>query len=69
MTRRDFQMIADGIAKVRAGVLNRPGLMLDEEKAEIDALDMVSFVLADRLATTNPRFDRARFLRAAGVTE
>ena len=63
MTRRDFQMIADGIAKVRASYAPTWDANL------FRALDDTARTLADRLATTNPRFDRTRFLRTAGVTE
>ena len=51
MTKKDFELIAATIAYLPAGPARR-------ETARL---------FADALATTNPRFDRARFLRACGV--
>lgn len=62
MTRRDFQLLAATVQKVRAGYAPNwdPNLFR--------ALDDTSRALADSLARTNPRFDRRRFLEACGVS-
>jgi hypothetical protein len=51
MTRRDFELIARAVRS--AAVVGRVGF--------------VARPLADALASTNPRFDRGRFLEACGV--
>jgi len=51
MTRKHFQLIADALTKFQH----------DGGHAEVCEL------MADALATTNPQFDRARFLTACGV--
>lgn len=55
MTRKDFQLIARVIK--------------ESEGAVIDDLsrDGLAEMFADELASTNPAFDRARFLKACGV--
>ena len=58
MTRRDFQLIAATLKRVRE---HSPGALLQL------ASDTHAFALADVLAGTNPKFDRARFLSASGV--
>lgn len=58
MTRRDFELIADGIKRSR-------GRRDTSDQAGI--IDTVAYELAASLAGTNPRFDRARFLAACGV--
>lgn len=55
MTRKDYILIADAI-----------------NKAPVDASqdrqrNTVARSIADALATDNPRFDRARFLKACGL--
>lgn len=52
MTRRDFQLIADAVNAAQYGVPFFQGVRA------------VAHELADRLATTNPHFDRERFLAA-----
>ena len=52
MTRQDFQLIAD--------VLSDPTLHLQGSKQRA-----LASRFADKLAETNPRFDRERFMRAA----
>lgn len=59
MTRRDFQLISATLKSVR---MNSPASPLFQ-----DAADRHTYALADVLAGTNPKFDRARFLRASGV--
>ena len=56
MTRKDFEAIASAI-RTAVGV----------DSAWTDAAESIASELADYLATTNPRFDRARFLKACGV--
>lgn len=59
MTRRDFQMISATLSRVRA---------ISPDSAPFQAAaDRHAYALADVLATTNPRFDRRRFLAASGV--
>lgn len=58
MTKKDFELIAAAVVRTRAMY---PG------EAHRYALNDVSMTLADALATTNPRFDRAKFLQACGV--
>lgn len=53
MTKQDFELIAD---IVRHWLVDYP----DRQKATANAF-------ADVLQRTNPRFDRARFLKACGV--
>lgn len=55
MTRKDYQLIADAIRRAS----DAPGY------AERNAF--VAHEIADALALDNPRFDRERFLKAAGV--
>ncbi len=52
MTRKDFQLIADTIKASDLGPTDRLSLARD---------------FADALRSTNPQFDRARFLAACGV--
>lgn len=54
MTRKDFELIAGVISNSQG--LTRGGVM-----------DTLAERLADALATTNPNFDRARFLKACEV--
>lgn len=58
MTRNDFEVIADVLAKLR------PNLPTDDMTDH--GLDIVAGAFADRCKAINPRFDRAKFLRAAG---
>jgi len=51
MTRRDYEIIAKGIREAP----------LDDGRS----LRLVAESMADTLATTNPRFDRERFILAA----
>jgi hypothetical protein len=54
MTKKDFELIA---AVLRAN------------STETVVRERVALDFADELAATNPRFDRARFLRACGVED
>ena len=56
MTRKDYVLIAKAIAKAYTISDNH-----------VDAVDTIAFVtecIADALADDNPRFDRARFIKA-----
>ena len=55
MTRKDYQLIA--------AVLNK----FTSEQGDVVERDAMGYDLADALAADNPRFDRGRFLVAAGV--
>lgn len=57
MTRKDYVMLAAAIKAASAA----PGF--PERNA------FVTHAIADALAQDNPRFDRERFLKAAGVTQ
>lgn len=63
MTRKDYVMLAEVFAKQKS---NAP------PSQYVHGWDDARRVLAEELAATlaadNPRFDRARFLKAAGVT-
>jgi hypothetical protein len=62
MTRQDFQLIAD-VLRARRPADVHPQLRqlpMDEFRATCEAF-------ANRLAATNPRFNRARFLAACGA--
>lgn len=65
LTKSSFELIAQAMKNARADILAK-------ESPTVDLLDGVGYAsehLADALASTNPRFDRARFLAACGVTE
>jgi hypothetical protein len=62
MTHKDFVLIAGVLALARASI--------DQERstAPDEVLDAVATLMAQALAGTNPRFDRARFIAAANGT-
>lgn len=66
MSRKDYQLIAAGLHRSRMA----KGLIgnAKERTAALGAIRLVAIDLAATLATTNPRFDRQRFLRACGET-
>ena len=57
MTRKDYQLIASVLKNYAT------------EGIPVDDRDAIAYDLADALAADNPRFDRDRFLIAAGVYE
>jgi hypothetical protein len=59
MTKRDYELIAEVVKDLR-----NLSLVPDFEVNP----QVIAQTFADRLAKTNPRFDRAKFLRACGVT-
>lgn len=56
MTRKDFEAIAH-ILKVKASL---------PEHYDHGTVQVIAMGMADYLSTTNPRFDRGRFMRACG---
>ena len=58
MTRKDYVAIAAAICET---------LKYHERTDAIDALAFLARDLAATMARDNPRFDRARFLKACGV--
>ena len=59
MTRKDFQLIADVMARLSADFTNGG--------EDTVSLSLVAEELADALAGTNDRFNREMFLKACGV--
>lgn len=65
MTRKDYIKIARAIANTPDGYAWR----LEEQKTAVSiALRGLTYQIADILAEDNPRFDRARFVEACGIT-
>jgi hypothetical protein len=58
MTKRDYELIAQVLQDQRN---------LHVQTGEAPTPTMVAHAFADRLKLTNPRFNRALFLRACGV--
>ena len=65
MTRKDFQLIADAVRQLRT--FEAHDAELSEDVAHAVRWSSVADALASALATTNPRFDRDRFLGACGI--
>lgn len=63
MTKKDFELIA--AAMLQADNYIGTDFAADRERA---MHTRCCIELADALATTNPKFDRARFLAACGVS-
>ncbi len=63
LTRQHFQMIAEVLAYQRAAV----NVLAKGKEAEhrLKELDLTTYAFAGKLATTNPNFDRQRFLDVA----
>jgi histone H3/H4 len=59
MSRQDFELIAR--------ILNRSLQCARPSSAAAATMQTVAHNFANELAATNPRFDRARFLKASGV--
>lgn len=64
MSKKDFELIANIFASNKR---SPKGLSEGEYRAACDEREWLVYVFAARLSATNPRFDRARFLRACGV--
>lgn len=63
MTRKDFELIAEALNEVMQTNWNEN----DRQRAEY-FIGRAADALAVKLRSTNPRFDKARFLAACGVT-
>lgn len=57
MTKKDFEAIADVLDDTRPAFKGN----------DMDRWEHMALVFASMLASTNPRFDRARFLKACGL--
>lgn len=65
MTRKDYVAIAGAIAAARRDITGK-----EPKESHADMLDGASLSaehIADVMARDNPRFNRARFLKACGV--
>lgn len=60
MTRKDYEQVAGAIRRE----LDESGLLKGEQ--EYHRMQRLAQRLADMFAFDNPRFDRARFMRACG---
>jgi hypothetical protein len=63
MTKKDFELIAAALWRSKPLAILNP----KADAVRQSVYEMCARNLADALATTNPRFDRARFLQACGV--
>lgn len=63
MTKQDFELIA---SHIRESWIDNEGPSAAPHK-QWRGVESVAYRLASALERTNPRFDRARFLRACGV--
>jgi hypothetical protein len=61
MTRKDYVAIAAAIHRTGMAVT------IGEKKTAEYAIRLAAFDIAATMANDNPRFDRARFLKACGV--
>ena len=61
MSRKDFILIADALKAARSSY-TLPNVAIYH-----NGIDNAAHRLADALGRDNPRFDRERFLKAAGV--
>ena len=67
MTRKDYILIAAALKEARNHWLAEEARDIDGSAAFRAGLNAAGLELASRLARDNPRFDRERFLKAAGV--
>lgn len=72
MTRKDYVLIAAALKEARSHWLTLPAdITADQEAATRAAFALAIKAAAEELAGSlrreNPRFDRARFFKAAGV--
>jgi hypothetical protein len=66
MTKKDFEAIAQAVVDARYA-LAPMGVATPILRQHQQVFDSLSRTLADVCATTNPRFQRMRFLSACGV--
>lgn len=65
MTRKDYVAIAEAVMSARREItLKEPH---DSREDLDDGVSYAAEFIADVMARDNPRFDRARFLKACGV--
>jgi hypothetical protein len=64
MTRKDFVLIAQTIQLERQRSRQYVEVNNCRTCVELDHLDQITESFADALATTNPRFNRSRFINA-----
>ena len=64
MTRKDFILIAETIRLERQRSRQYVEANNPRTCVELDHLDQIAESFADALATTNPRFNRSRFINA-----
>jgi hypothetical protein len=67
MTKKDFELIAAALLAEKMRVIDSRTYDEGERADREMQCDASANALADALATTNPRFDRAKFLTACGV--
>lgn len=63
MTRRDYVLIAETLAGCKPVSSSSPAMLT----LATLTWQQGCYAFANRLASENPRFDRARFLKACGV--
>jgi hypothetical protein len=63
VTKKDFELIAAALKAARV----TDGGVIAGKAIYNNGVDNAAHRIADALATTNPRFDRVRFLAACGV--
>ena len=67
MTKKDFELIANTLRSEDPRTKHYPDMTDWEKGVAGEEWNTTVLAFADALATTNPRFDRARFLAACGV--
>lgn len=68
MTRRDYVLLAEACKAGRECAAAAAASSVDDARIRAVGAELTIRVLANRLQAENPRFDRDRFLVAAGVT-
>lgn len=68
MTRKDYELIARVVSQVEPNVTVTRYCGDDVDRPHVTMRDRLAHAFADELAAENPRFDRARFLKACGVS-
>ena len=64
MTRKDYELIAAALRRSSCEVADRTSDYGDGVRTQFN---VTASMLATALESTNPRFDRSRFLKACGV--
>lgn len=68
MTRQDYELIARVVAQVEPNIVVTYYCGDERDRPNVYMRDRLAGMFADELAQTNPQFDRARFLKACGVS-